>query len=310
MRLEAESYLKSGSNEVRILEYRLGGRSFGINILKVKRIVNDLPLLTGTPNSPDYVVGVFRDRDNVVPIIDLMAFLGLPDVERLEQKKVIITEFFGMLNAFFVDNIDWIHHFHWEDVIDADAVLTAFDHKYVIGIVKPSETRMIQLLDYETIILGLSPSLRSRELDKMKNLSHTTTGKRILISEDSQSVRDMLTVELTEYGFEVVAAKNGQEALKHIEAGEQFDLVISDVETPQMDGLALTCAIRNREETSDLPVIIYSSIGDLGMKKRAEFLKASAHITKLNVEELLEKVTELTTAKRSPEMQTATVPIH
>jgi two-component system chemotaxis response regulator CheV len=51
MRLEAESYLKSGSNEVRILEYRLGGRSFGINILKVKRIVNDLPLLTGTPNS-------------------------------------------------------------------------------------------------------------------------------------------------------------------------------------------------------------------------------------------------------------------
>ena len=57
MRLEAESYLKSGSNEVRILEYRLGGRSFGINILKVKRIVNDLPLLTGTPNSPEYVVG-------------------------------------------------------------------------------------------------------------------------------------------------------------------------------------------------------------------------------------------------------------
>ena len=62
-----------------------------------------------------------------------------------------------------------------------------------------------------------------------------------------------------------------------------------------MDGLALTCAIRNRPETSDLPVIIYSSIGDLGMKKRAEFLKASAHVTKLNVDELLEKVAELTT---------------
>ncbi len=295
MRLEAESYLKSGSNEVRILEYRLGGRSFGINILKVKRIVNELPLLTGTPNSPEHVVGVFRDRESVVPVIDLMSYLGLSDVEKIAHKKVIITEFFGVLNAFFVDHIDWIHHFRWEDVIDADSVLAAFDHKYVIGIVKPTESRMIQLLDYETIILGLSPSLRSRELAKVRDLNHPSSGKRVLISEDSQSVRDMLTVELSEYGFEVVSAKNGQEALAHIEAGELFDLVISDVETPQMDGLALTCAIRNREETSDLPVIIYSSIGDLGMKKRAEFLNASAHITKLNVEELLEKVTELTT---------------
>ena len=214
MKLEAESYLKSGSNEVRILEYRLGGRSFGINILKVKRIVNDLPLLTGTPNSPEHVVGVFRDRENVVPVIDLMSYLGLPDVDKVRTRKVIITEFFGVLNAFFVDHIDWIHHFRWEDVIDADSVLSAFDHKYVIGIVKPTETRMIQLLDYETIILGLSPNLRSRELDKVKDHSRHGVGKRILISEDSQSVRDMLTVELTEYGFEVVAAKNGQEALE------------------------------------------------------------------------------------------------
>jgi two-component system chemotaxis response regulator CheV len=294
MKLEAESYLKSGSNEVRILEYRLGGRSFGINILKVKRIVNDLPLLTGTPNSPQHVVGVFRDREDVVPVIDLMSYLGLPDADKVERKKVIITEFFGVLNAFFVDHIDWIHHFRWEDVIDADSVLSAFDHKYVIGIVKPTEFRMIQLLDYETIIIGLSPNLRSRELDKVKAHSRLGTGKKILISEDSQSVRDMLTVELTELGFEVVAAKNGQEAWSHFEAGESYDLVISDVETPQMDGLALTCAIRNRPETSELPVIIYSSIGDLGMKKRAEFLNASAHITKLNVDELLAKVAELT----------------
>jgi two-component system, chemotaxis family, chemotaxis protein CheV len=301
MRLEAESYLKSGSNEVRILEYRLGGRSFGINILKVKRIVSDLPLLTGTPNSPDHVVGVFRDREDVVPIIDLMSFLGLPDVENLQNRKVIITEFFGMLNAFSVDHIDWIHHFRWEDVIDADSVLKSLEHKYVIGIVKPEESRMIQLLDYETIILGLSPGLKVREMDKMKSLGQACSGKRILISEDSQSVRDMLAVELSEYGFEVVVAKNGEEALGHIEAGEHFDLVISDVETPQMDGLALTCAIRNRTETADLPVIIYSSIGDLGMKKRAEFLKASAHITKLNVEELLQKVTELTCVT-APEM--------
>jgi two-component system chemotaxis response regulator CheV len=295
MKFEAESYLKSGSNELRILEYRLGGRSFGINILKVKRIVNELPCLTSTPNAPANVVGVFKDRGSIVPIIDLMSVLGLQEVEEVSQRKVIITEFFGVMHAFSVDHVDWIHHFHWEDIIDADDVLSAFDHKYVIGIVKPTEDRMIQLLDYETVILGLSPSLRTRELEKARSYEHTGKGKRVLISEDSKSVRDMLSVELTEQGFEIVSAKNGKEAFEHIEAGELFDLVIADVETPQMDGLALTCAIRNKQETAKLPVIIYSSIGDIGMKARAEFLNASAHITKLNIDELLEKVTELTT---------------
>ena len=293
MKLEAESYLKSGSNELRVLEFRLGGRSFGINILKVKRIVNDLPCLTTTPNSPANVIGVFRDRDTVVPIIDLLSFLGLPKVEESKHQKVIITEFFGVLHAFSVDHVDWIHHFHWEDVIDAEAVLATFDHRYVIGIVKPTEERMIQLLDYETIILSLSPNLQHKELQQIHDPG-LGKGKRVLVSEDSKSVREMLTVELGEQGFEVVAARNGKEAFDLIEAGEKFDIVVSDVETPQMDGLALTCAIRGKNESKRLPIIIYSSIGDIGMKARADFLDADAHITKLNVDELLSKVAELT----------------
>ena len=62
---------------------------------------------------------------------------------------------------------------------------------------------------------------------------------------------------------------------------------------PQMDGLALLTKIRGNPELTDLPVIVYSSIGDVGMKARAEFLKANAHVTKLNIEELLSLVAEL-----------------
>jgi CheY-like chemotaxis protein len=103
----------------------------------------------------------------------------------------------------------------------------------------------------------------------------------------------MLAVELGDRGYETVATKNGREAFDLIERGERFDLVLSDVEMPLMDGLALTCALRERPETEKLPVVIYSSIGDIGMKNRAEFLNANAHVTKLNVEELLETVGQL-----------------
>ncbi|MCK4857614.1 MAG: response regulator [candidate division Zixibacteria bacterium] len=86
----------------------------------------------------------------------------------------------------------------------------------------------------------------------MKADQDSGRGKRILISEDSSSVRDMLTVELSDRGYNTVTTKNGKEAFDLIEKGEKFDLLLCDVEIPQMDGLALTCAIRNRDDTRKL----------------------------------------------------------
>ena len=75
MNLDAESYLKTGSNELRVLEYRLGGLSFGINILKVSKIVNDLVNFTRMPESHTAVSGVFRDINPLVPVVDLTVSL-------------------------------------------------------------------------------------------------------------------------------------------------------------------------------------------------------------------------------------------
>ncbi len=295
MSFDAESYLKSGSNELRILEYKIAGRSFGINILKVSKIISNLKCLISPPEAHPSVTGMFKDRNEVIPLVDIGHFLGIHREDNSDEKrKVLVTEFFSITNGFWVDQVEWIHHFHWEDVIDAQKVLKGFEHKYVIGIVKPTEDRMVLLLDYEAIILDLCPQLVWDSPLDHDDLRIDGSGKRILISEDSPSVRAMLETELTELGFEVVATSDGKAALNEIESNGKFDLVISDVEMPQMDGLALTCAIRSSEKYSKLPVIVYSSIGDIGMKSRAKFLEANAHITKLNVEELIAKVNELT----------------
>lgn len=295
MKLEADSYLKSGSNEVRILEYKVGNSSFGINILKVNKIVNKLPLMTATPDSPAAVNGIFEDRGRVIPVIDLATILGVPRQDNGKNSKVIITEFFGVSNGFMVDRVDWIHHFKWEDVIDADGVLGNLDHRYVLGIVKPSEDHMVLLLDYESIIIELCPALQKDEMSKVSRIKISGQGKKILVAEDSPSVRAMLAAEFSEMGFEVVTASDGLEALNMIKLDPDYDMVITDVEMPRMDGLALTVAIRsgNAKCPSNLPVIVYSSIGDIGMKSRAEFLKADAHVTKLSVDELLLRVSEL-----------------
>ncbi len=288
-KLDAESYLKSGANELRILEYRMAGVSFGINILKVSKIVSDLSQFTDVPETHPAIKGIFRDMNRLVPLVDLAGFLGISS-KTSKRSKVIVTEFFGIQTGFWVERIDWIHHFLWEDVIDAGRVLRGIDHRYVIGIVKPTEERMVLMLDYETILLDLCPHLQQMDLEH-SDTNVDFSGKKILVAEDSPSVRAMLVNEFTENGGEVAQAGDGQVAWDLFQK-ENFDLVICDVEMPQMDGLNVTLRIR-QSERSDTPVIVYSSIGDVGMKARAQFLKADAHITKLNMDKLVETADKL-----------------
>ncbi len=289
MKLDAESYLKSGSNELRVLEYQTTGMSFGINILKVSKIVNELNEFTKVPESHPSVTGVFKDMNRLVPVVDLAHYLGVTN-ESTIRKNVIVTEFFGIITGFWVDRIDWIHHFKWEDVIDAKHVFAGIDQKYVLGIVRPTEERMVQLLDYETILLDICPHLTLST--KSESIGEVDlSNKRILVTEDSPAVRAMLVNELTEQGCEVIEAGDGVEGWEKFQKYD-FDLVICDVEMPQMDGLAMTLRIRQSDKPST-PVIVYSSIGDVGMKARAKFLKADAHITKLNLEKLIETADKL-----------------
>lgn len=287
--VDADSYLSSGSNELRVLEYRVAGMSFGINILKVSKIVNQLTNLIEVPESHDAVRGCFRDIERLVPVLDLARFFSIDDNDDARD-NVIVTEFFGVLTGFWVDRVDWIHHFLWEDVIDAQQVMKNIDQRYVIGIVKPTEERMILLLDYETILLDVCPSLKEKEKVTYQATADFSS-KRVLVAEDSPAVRAMMVNEMTELGFDVTSASDGKAAWKEFEKNP-FDLVISDIEMPQMDGLALVLKIR-QSSAPDTPVIVYSSIGDVGMKARAEFLKVDAHITKLNLDQVIRTVDKL-----------------
>lgn len=286
-KLDAESYLQSGSNEVRILEFQCGGMTFGINILKVSKIVNDLQHFIKVPEAPAGVDGMFRDMDRLVPVVDLAGLLSIDGGSKTNRQKVIITEFFGVQTGFLVDSIDWIHHFGWEDVVDPTHVFGGIDQRLVIGIVRPNDDRMVLMLDYETILLDLCPHIRNADIRLDTTVPRPgLDGRSVLVAEDSPAVRAMLINEFTAQGANVQVSSDGQAAWELFQS-QPFDLVICDVEMPRMDGLAVTLRIRQHPERSETPVIVYSSIGDAGMKSRAKFLKADAHITKLNLNELM-----------------------
>ena len=86
------------------------------------------------------------------------------------------------------------------------------------------------------------------------------TGMRVLYVEDSLFFRNLTVPHFTKEGMVVTTAGDGEEALEKIaSAGAAFDLIVTDIEMPKMDGLTLAQRLRSMEETKHLPVIGFSS---------------------------------------------------
>ncbi|MBF0232240.1 MAG: chemotaxis protein CheV [Desulfamplus sp.] len=311
---EPEAYLRSGSNELKILEYGIGKLHMGINILKVSRIL-DRPAKLARPGATAHesVIGLFEDHGAIVPLVDLGVILGLDSDN--SKGRVIITEFFDEITGLLVDRVEQVHTISWEQVVGAEDILWSLDNPYVIAVARPSEDHNILLVDYEKIVLELAPSLKERRRqDKESDADGIDIGKEhdaslsgdaasawhaqgqtILVAEDSTPVRQMLTFELEEINFKVIEAKDGQRAVELFDEHDEIDMVIADVEMPRKDGLALLGHIRQHPSRKGTPVLIYSSIGDIGMKERAKVMKANGHITKLEIETLLEEIRKIFT---------------
>jgi two-component system, chemotaxis family, chemotaxis protein CheV len=288
-----DAYLASGTNELKILEFRTGREAYGINILKVNRVLAEMQSFTQLPETHPAVRGCFNEQGRIVPVIDLALFLENRKTPLDQNHRVVITEFFGRLHAFLVDEVENVYDVSWDKVIDAQGVVEHNQNPYVISIVRASEEKMILLLDYETIILKLSPKENLYGKASAETVEFDGGGKKVLIAEDSTMVRNMLERELSRFNLDVHAERDGQAALEYLNAGNPVDLIVTDIEMPRLDGLALTRAVRSDPKTNGIPIVVFSSIGDTGMKQRALTVDADAHVTKLAMGELLDAFREI-----------------
>ena len=85
-------------------------------------------------------------------------------------------------------------------------------------------------------------------------------GRRVLIVDDYETNRRVLTRQTEAWGMTPFAVASGSEALRCIERQEAFDVVLLDMEMPEMDGLMLARTLRNQERTAQWPLVMLSSI--------------------------------------------------
>jgi two-component system chemotaxis response regulator CheY len=112
---------------------------------------------------------------------------------------------------------------------------------------------------------------------------------RVLVVEDSPTMRQLISFALKRLqDVEIVEANDGVDGLKKISDGK-FDLILTDINMPIMDGIKLVSLIRSGTTNKDVPIVVITTEGGQEDRDRAMALGANSYITKpVHSTELLE----------------------
>ena len=127
-----------------------------------------------------------------------------------------------------------------------------------------------------------------------------TDGQRILVVDDQQDIRDMTALVLSGAGYRVDTVDSGESALSTLEQ-DRFDLVLLDINMPEMDGWETLRLIRSDDELTGLPIVMFSVKGEI--RDKIESLQEGAvdFVTKpFIVDDLIERVGKVLAGAQDP----------
>ena len=297
--MDTNILLESGTNELEILEFKVSGNYYGINVAKVKEIMK-YQSLTPIPNGHPNLEGAFNTRGETISIINLAKCLGMKEENDPDKDMFLLTGFNNLSSGFHVNEVVGIHRVNWSQIIKPDSMISNSKSSITTGIIN-IEGKLVILLDFEKIVADISPEvgIKLSEIDQLGERSKNDAP--IIYAEDSQLLSTLIYDGLTKAGYTRIMPTNyGLELWEILQsykkAGtlkENVACVVTDIEMPQMDGHRLLKLIKNDPELKDIPVIIFSSLINDDMKRKGESLGADAQLSKNDMGEFIKKIDEI-----------------
>lgn len=322
MPIENEILLESGTNELELLVFTLGDNRYGVNVAKVREAISPIPLTT-IPESHPSVIGAFKLRDTVTTLIDLYRYFDLKNEEpAYDSRRIIVMEFNNTRIAFLVDTVEQIYRISWETVSPIPSIGT---NETPVTSVCTIRDQMVLMIDFEKIVFDISRQDLFCLSEQTQNAPAGRNDVRILFAEDSSLMRQLISKNLIRAGYSnITCVEDGASAWtllqKQIngEMPEPFSLLITDIEMPRLDGLALTRKVKGETQLANLPVVIFSSLVSPDNTKKIEQVKADGQMTKPELDGLVALIDRLLVTKGSapaaapsaaPKAETAREPV-
>ncbi len=290
--------LESGTGELEIIEFVVNGSRYAINVVKVKEVIEMPNKITTLPEPQPEIAGLILCRNEILTLVDLKYIISKKNTKKLGN-KVIICQFNKIKVAFNIDDIIGVHRIKWNEIRKPDDLS---ESSLSVGNILIDDN-VILMLDFEKIVTDICPSAGISEDRLVKVEYKDRSNIKVVLADDSALIRKLLKETLTKAGFKnLTIFDDGEQALNYLlsiveRKGENFkeeaELLITDIEMPQMDGLTLTRKVKEHNILNSLPVIIFSSLITDELRHKGESVKADAQLSKPEVEQLIEVVDKL-----------------
>ncbi|AAO55445.1 chemotaxis protein CheW [Pseudomonas syringae pv. tomato] len=285
-----------GQNRLELLLFRLDGKQlYGINVFKVKEVLQ-CPKLTIMPKSSKIVRGVANIRGGTIPIMDLAMATGSTGMISLVNSFVIITEYNTKVQGFLVHSVERIVNMNWEE-IHPPPKGTGRDH-YLTAVTRV-DNQLVEIIDVEKILAEVAPVSEEISIGVIDaEVHHKAVSLRVLTVDDSSVARKQVSRCLETVGVEVVALNDGRQALDYLlkmvaegkKPEEEFLMMISDIEMPEMDGYTLTAAIRNDPRMQKMHITLHTSLSGVFNQAMVKKVGADDFLAKFRPDDLAARV--------------------
>lgn len=266
---------------LRVLLCERGGQPFGLPLASVREVVavGATTSLAGRPS--------LELRGETIPLGDLAAIMGARAAPLPPFPPAMIVVSPGRVAGITCDRVLGDQ----ELVTKRLGPLLDGVHGY-LGAAILGDGRVCLILDPSHLSAKHSSgSAPSRPVPEQEHRS----APNVLVVDDQFTVRELQRSILETAGYRVQTARDGREALERIVDHSDIDMVLTDVQMPEMDGLELLTAIRREPEHASLPVVIVTSLGGDSDRRRGAEQGADAYIVKdeFNQQTLLETIDRL-----------------
>jgi len=297
----------AGTNKLEILMFSLGKdartnreETFGINVFKVREVMR-IPQITRAPEMPKSVEGMVSLRGALVPVIDLAKFIGIET--DCKPEIMIVTEYNGQTQGFLVKAVDNILRLDWSAMRVPPAMLQAEMGGLVTAITELKDGRLVMMMDVEKILSETS-NFDSDEVI-FKSVQPLGKDRTVFFADDSSVARNQIARTLDAMQVKYISAINGRQAwlelermadnadAAHTPLKNMVQVILTDVEMPEMDGYMLTRKIKADKRFTGIPVLMHSSLSSSSNQQLGKTVGVDEYVPKFEPQKLAQTLARL-----------------
>ena len=298
----------AGTNKLEILMFTLGvdkrsGRreTYGINVFKVREVMR-IPSITKAPDMPESVEGMVSLRGSLVPVIDLAKYTNM-QTDTLPS-IMIVTEYNGHTQGFLVEAVDTILRLDWSSMKAPPEMLNAQLGGLVVAVTELLDKRLVMMMDVEKVLADTNNSGMDDLLFKAIK-PFVTPDRTVFFVDDSPVARKQISRTLDAMNVNYISAINGSKAwdelkrladsadVAHVPVSDLIQIILTDVEMPEMDGYMLTRKIKEDQRFAHIPVLMHSSLSSQSNQQLGKAVGVDEYVPKFDSQKLSQTLSRL-----------------